>query len=166
MPAHMYTTIQHYVYRGQILGCNWDKSFPPCYSQSPLQMDFTIPFETGLLCKHCIQKPQVWELSRFCPETSTKLYVHELGFRNCFEFSKPCLFWSCWLSCACKMSSSETRGFFSEAIFKKIEYHTTSREYGNLRTKTFCHRCQFIALPLITWVREKCQRLKRPPKDQ
>ncbi len=30
--------------------------------------------------KHCIRKPQVWELSRPCPETSTKLYVHEFGF--------------------------------------------------------------------------------------
>jgi hypothetical protein len=27
-----------------------------------------------------MRKPQVWELSRLCPETSTKLYVHELGF--------------------------------------------------------------------------------------
>ncbi len=29
-----------------------------------------------------VKKPQVWELSRFCPETSTKLYVHEFGFRK------------------------------------------------------------------------------------
>ncbi len=31
---------------GRILGCDWDKSlkiFPPCYSQSPLLTDFTIP---------------------------------------------------------------------------------------------------------------------------
>ncbi len=27
-----------------------------------------------------IQKPQVWELSRLCPETSTKLCVHEFSF--------------------------------------------------------------------------------------
>ncbi len=66
MPAHMYTTVQYNVLRGRILGRNWDKSpksFPPCYSQSPLQMEFTTPeqkrFETGLLCKHCIRKPQV-----------------------------------------------------------------------------------------------------------
>ncbi len=26
-----------------------------------------------------IQKPRVWELSRLCPDTSTKLYVHEFG---------------------------------------------------------------------------------------
>ncbi len=30
--------------------------------------------------KKYIQKPQVWELSRLCPETSTKFYVHEFGF--------------------------------------------------------------------------------------
>ncbi len=27
--------------------------------------------------------PQVWELYRLCPETSMKLYVHELGFWIC-----------------------------------------------------------------------------------
>ncbi len=36
-----------------------------------------------------IQKPQVWDLSRLCPETSTKLYVHEFGFwdkvRGCIQ---------------------------------------------------------------------------------
>ncbi len=61
-------------------------SFPPCYSQSPLLTDFTPPpfeqkwFETGLQRKHCIHKPWPWELSRLCPETSTKLYFHEFGF--------------------------------------------------------------------------------------
>jgi hypothetical protein len=30
-----------YVYRGRIPGRNWDKSFPPCYSQSTLLTDFT-----------------------------------------------------------------------------------------------------------------------------
>ncbi len=30
--------------------------------------------------KKSIQKHQVWKLSRLCPETSTKLYVHEFGF--------------------------------------------------------------------------------------
>ncbi len=67
---------------GRILGRNIDKSpknFPPCYSQSPLLTDLTPlsksgRFGTGLSCKHCLRKPQVW-LSRLCPETSTKLYV-------------------------------------------------------------------------------------------
>jgi hypothetical protein len=31
--------------------------------------------------KHCIPKPQDWEISRLWPENSTKLYVHEFGFR-------------------------------------------------------------------------------------
>jgi hypothetical protein len=30
--------------------------------------------------KHYIRKPQVWELTSLCSETSTKLYVHELEF--------------------------------------------------------------------------------------
>ncbi len=38
----------------------------------------TIPL--SLWCRKSIQNPQVWELSRLCPETSTKLYVHEFGF--------------------------------------------------------------------------------------
>ncbi len=69
----------------KILGRNWDKSlqsFPPWYSQSPLLTDFiSLPsleqkcLKLGLSCKHCIRKPKVRELSRLCPETSTKLYV-------------------------------------------------------------------------------------------
>ncbi len=35
---------------------------------------------SSLWFKKSIKKPQVWELSRLCPETSTKLYVHEFGF--------------------------------------------------------------------------------------
>jgi hypothetical protein len=30
--------------------------------------------------KKSIQKSHVWELSRLCPETLTKLYIHEFGF--------------------------------------------------------------------------------------
>ncbi len=40
--------------------------------------------ETDLWCKNCIRKPQVWELSRLCSETSTKFYVHEFGFCKCW----------------------------------------------------------------------------------
>jgi hypothetical protein len=41
----------------------------------------TIP--SSLWFKKSIQKPQIWENSRLCPETSTKkLYVHELSFRT------------------------------------------------------------------------------------
>ncbi len=35
-----------------------------------------------------IQKAQIWKFSRLCPETSTKLYVNEFGFRcNIFGVS-------------------------------------------------------------------------------
>ncbi len=78
-------------FQGRILGRNWDnilKIFPPCYSQSPLLTDLrTSPpplskIVLKLVCnvRHCIRKPHVWELSRLCPETSTKLYVHEFDF--------------------------------------------------------------------------------------
>ncbi len=49
------------------------------YSPPPLEQNW---LETGLQCKRCLRKPQVWELSRFCLETSTKLYVHAFGFSS------------------------------------------------------------------------------------
>ncbi len=51
------------------------------FTKSPLLTDFTPPSlsNSGLKCKQCIRKPQVLELSRLCPETSTKLYVHEFA---------------------------------------------------------------------------------------
>jgi hypothetical protein len=93
------------VSRGRILGQNpykSFKSFPSCYSQSPLQLCLRFlllqthatfySFRKGerrktwykaippsLWFKKSIQKPQVWELSRLCPETSTWLSVHEFG---------------------------------------------------------------------------------------
>ncbi len=81
---------------GGILGPNWDKilkSFPPCDSQSSSLTDLTPPptpptqqkwREIGLYGKHCIFNSQFWELSRLCPETSTKLYVHEFGLQSHF----------------------------------------------------------------------------------
>ncbi len=68
-----------------------------CYvfSQAPLLPDFNHPpppppGKSGfkLVCNVNIvyenlltfYKLQVWELSRLCPETSTKLYVHNFGF--------------------------------------------------------------------------------------
>ncbi len=35
---------------------------------------------SSLWFKKSIKKPQVWELSRLCPETSTWLYIHEFRF--------------------------------------------------------------------------------------
>ncbi len=101
-------------YRGRILGQNPAKSltiFPPCYSQSPLQLclrflllqitqPLTIsvkakggkpdrkPFPPSLWFKKSIQIPHVRELSRLCPETSTWLYVHEFGFCICHRKSR------------------------------------------------------------------------------
>ncbi len=72
-----------HVARGQILWRNWDKglkSFPPCYS--PLLMDFTPP--RAKVVKNRFGNINC-ELSRLCPETSTKLYVHKFGFWDCWE---------------------------------------------------------------------------------
>ncbi len=41
-------------------------------------------------CINCIRKSQVWELSRLCPETSTKLYFHEFGFCCMAQSSDNC----------------------------------------------------------------------------
>ncbi len=53
----------------------------------------TIP--SSLRFKKSIQKPQIWENSRLCPETSTKLYVHEFSFRlqnhTCTLCMKMCI---------------------------------------------------------------------------
>ncbi len=72
----------------RILGRNSDKSFksfPSCYSQSPLQLCLRFLFlqeenlienHTPSLCfKKYIQKPQVWKLSGVCPEISKWLYM-------------------------------------------------------------------------------------------
>jgi hypothetical protein len=81
--------------RGRILGRNWDKSlksFPSCYSQLQL-LTVTAPHPPSsksglkLVCNvktlYRIWKPHVWDFSSLCrPETSTKLYVHENGFRK------------------------------------------------------------------------------------
>jgi len=97
-----------------ILVRNWDKSiksFPPCYSQSPLLRILLPPtlehkwFETGLLCKHCIQKPQVWELSRLYPEPHhicmlmNSASVHTLRKNDCMNLTRNCL---CCLQLSCK----------------------------------------------------------------
>jgi hypothetical protein len=39
--------------------------------------------------KKSVHKPNVRELSRLCPETSTKLSVHEFGFWNLFMLYFP-----------------------------------------------------------------------------
>jgi hypothetical protein len=76
--------------RGRILGRIWDKSlksFPPCYSQSPLLPFFPPPppprppSKSGLkLVCNVKMETSILQLSRLCPDTSTKLYIHEFGF--------------------------------------------------------------------------------------
>ncbi len=98
----------HFLSRGRILGRNLDKSLSSLLltvTSTTLPWDFyffkltqpltassvyllnTIKEKGGkpdrtlsLWFKKSIQKPQVWELSRLCPETFTKLFVHEFGF--------------------------------------------------------------------------------------
>jgi hypothetical protein len=56
------------VYRGRILGRNWDKnvkSFPPCASQYNHIVFGNLKFENS---------------QDYRPVTSTKLYAHEIGF--------------------------------------------------------------------------------------
>ncbi len=72
--ASLSSLLFYIIYRwGRILRRNWDNSlkiFPPCYCIFTSTYGFySLP-----------GKPQVWELSRLCPETSTKLCVHEFGF--------------------------------------------------------------------------------------
>ncbi len=56
------------------------KRLPSCYSQSPLLTDILHPHPPRVVMEKLMRKPQVWELSRLCPETSTKLYVRESAF--------------------------------------------------------------------------------------
>ncbi len=72
-----------------VIGIKSLKSLPPCYSQSPLLTLLNPPpppphppSKSGLKLVYIlnityIRKRQVWELSRLCPENSTKLSVHE-----------------------------------------------------------------------------------------
>ena len=96
------------------------KIFSPCYSQSPLQLCLEISISSNSrnllqvlefsccilkrrkeenlienhtprpMVKKSMQKPQVWELSRSFPETSTKFYVHEFGFCTGILLIKSC----------------------------------------------------------------------------
>ncbi len=81
--------------RGRVREHNGDKSlksFAPCYIFTVTSNDgfYSSPHSLRknglkLVCSLnivYIRKPQVWELSRLCPETSTKLYIHEFGFRS------------------------------------------------------------------------------------
>ncbi len=45
-----------------------------------LTENYTTPMVTEIYTKN--QSVKVWEISRLCPETSTKLYFHEFLLRN------------------------------------------------------------------------------------
>ncbi len=60
-------------YSSVIVHCNGERRKKPDRKPYPPPLWFT----------KSIQKPQVWELSRRCPEPSTKLYIHEFGFWSC-----------------------------------------------------------------------------------
>jgi len=55
-------------YRGHIVGRNWDKSLKQKW------------LETGLLCKHCIRKPQVWELQDYGQKPQWNCTFIKFGF--------------------------------------------------------------------------------------
>ncbi len=59
----------------------------------------------SLWFKKPIQKPQVWELSRLCPETATWLYVHEFGFCTAPLFDT---FWRPYMTGLCNVYAMHT----------------------------------------------------------
>ncbi len=80
--------------RDQILGRIWDKkSFPHCYSQftatSTTQSPPAPPPPPSNSLKLVCNVNIAYETNWLCPETSTKLYVREFGFRS---KSNLCLF--------------------------------------------------------------------------
>ena len=101
-------------YWGRILGRNPDKSpksFPPCYSQSPLQLflflqthatltvsSVQLLYTKGERLKKSVQKLLGSELSRLCPETSTKpncAFTNSASVPEVVNFKT--VYWSCLL---------------------------------------------------------------------
>ncbi len=80
----------------------------------------TTPYSLGF--KKSMQKPQVWELSRLCPETSKKLYVHEFGFwTGCQSESHARAFDFCFILCSsCTQTSLTTENTSKESVFLSI----------------------------------------------
>jgi hypothetical protein len=78
-----------HVYIGRTLGRSRDKSlksFHLCYSQSPLLTDPPLPleqkwFETGLYIVYGSLTSENSQDYHYAQKPSTKLYVHEFGFR-------------------------------------------------------------------------------------
>ncbi len=122
-----------------------------------------------------VRKPQVWELSRLCPETSTKLYVHEFGFRSArisffqawnFAFSTSIWF----LKLTWYYAFSFFSAFYPHVKLLPAKRHHHYRNRQNLRGTTnvlsltqIDHTVCSCTVPvhLIQW---SCERTKRPWK--
>jgi hypothetical protein len=141
---------------GRILGRNPDKSrksFASCYSPSPLQFCLEISISSNsrnllqflqenlienippsLWFKKSTQKPQIWELTRLWPETSTKLYVHEFGFYSrvsVVELSGVAVGDCCWFPIAgcllsgvgCRLSMSTVGAHLClEGVLQEMQF--------------------------------------------
>ncbi len=117
----------------------WDFYFfkltQPLITVSAVQLMYTVKWKGGKPNRNgypspyglrSMQKPQVWELSRLCPEAATILFVYEFGFgtlhrqsvyrgfSNAFHYSTysicKCLsgdyhFMECWANSALSLSS-------------------------------------------------------------
>jgi hypothetical protein len=68
--------------RGRILVRNWDKSLKsfPSLLFTVTSTKLILPPNPSWEKVVCIRETWAWELSRLCPETSMKFYVHEYGF--------------------------------------------------------------------------------------
>ncbi len=75
----------------------WDFYFFKLVQPLTVSTPYRKPYPPSLWFKKYIQKPQFWELSRWCPETSMKLYehVHELAFRTILIFMTILVFLFC-----------------------------------------------------------------------
>ncbi len=75
------------------------------------------------------KKPQVWELSRLCPETLTKLYVHELSLRPKGskvpkKFQGTFLVFVCKFVCYCNTYSLLYHGVVEKPVQLAGRFHS------------------------------------------
>ncbi len=119
---------------GRILGRNWDKSlksFPPCYSQSPIfnpppppqhwaKVVWKLVFT--LNCKHCIAS--ILRTLKIMPGNLNEIYVHELGFRS---------------------------GYPPHALLKISFYHAVCLTFQDFFAHSFCRTLKDPSLSLKKW---------------
>ncbi len=138
--------------RGRILGWNPDKnlnSFPPCYSQSYLQLGLEISISSNSCSllristikllytgkekggkpdrkpypfPYVLRNLQFWELLRLCPETSTKLYVHEFGFwSGGSDYHYACLKW-CQCTRGISLQTNAIQLFYIAIFSEELDF--------------------------------------------